>query len=88
MNKFSNYFNSVKFEKWDDISPPIIRFSEDYSLAYTIVDKEVVINYSDENGIIQKESTKYSWVAIYKRYKDGWKIDCIASTNQPSKILK
>ena len=88
VNRIGNYFNAVEFEKWDDISPPIIRFSDDYSLAYTIVDKEVIVNYNDDNGIRQKESTKFSWVAIYKRYDDEWKIDCVASTNKSSEILK
>lgn len=87
INRFERYFSAVDFEKWDDISPPIIKFSDDYSLAYTIVDKEVVLTYKDDDGILQKERTKFSWVAIYKRYKGEWKIDCVASTNKASTIV-
>lgn len=87
IKRFQNYFNSVEFEKWDDVSPPVIRFSDDYSLAYTIVDKEVIVKYEDEEGNLQRELTPFSWVAIYKRYPDGWKIDCVASTNKSSKVL-
>ncbi len=86
MARFTSYFNSVEFEKWDDITPPVIRFSDDYSLAYTIVDKEVVVRYLDENGKEMRGSTKFSWVTIYKKYPDGWKIDCIASTNKPNVV--
>jgi hypothetical protein len=88
LNRLDSYFNSVEFEKWDDINPPIIRFSDDYSLAYTIVDKEVIVNYNDDDGVRQKELTKFSWVAIYKRFGKEWKIDCVASTNKESEILE
>ncbi len=84
--RFEGYFNSVEFEKWDDIVPPIIRFSDDYSLAYTIVNKEVTLTYENENGGRQRETTEFAWVAIYKKYDGGWKIDCVASTNKPSSV--
>ena len=83
--KFQNYFESVDFIKWDDVKPPIIKFSDDGSLAYTIVEKEVVVTYKDEEGQDIKGTTNYGWVAIYKKYGEEWKIDCVASTSQPSK---
>jgi len=88
LGRFKNYFESVEFEKWDDINPPVIKFSDDYSLAYTIVDKDVIVNYEKENGDLLRDSTKFSWVAIYKKYDEGWKIDCVASTNRPSEIIE
>ncbi len=41
-NRFQTYFNSVEFKKWDDLEPPLIRFSDDGSMAYTIVKKEII----------------------------------------------
>ena len=84
LEKVKAYFNNVEFEKWDDINPPIIRFSDDYSLAYTIVNKELQLTYKDEDGIHKREKTIFSWVAIYKKHNDKWKVDCVASTNLPS----
>ncbi len=84
IKRFSSYFNSVEFEKWDDVNPPIVRFSDDYKMAYTIVNKEVVVKYSNENEELIREKTEFSWVAIYRKYDEGWKIDCVASTNKPS----
>lgn len=81
--RFNRYFESVEFEKWDDIDPPVIRFSDDGSMAYTIVHKEVVVNYRNEDNEKVRESTGFSWVAIYKKYAGEWKIDCVASTNKP-----
>ena len=48
------------------------------------------MTYKDEEGQEIKGTTNYAWVAIYKKYDEEWKIDCIASTNQPGKeeILK
>ena len=79
-----HYFDMVEFEKWDDIEPPIIRFSDDYSMAYTIVNKELVLTYDDEDNKKTKESTVFSWVAIYTKQNGKWKVNCVASTNEPS----
>ncbi len=80
-----NYLKTVQLEKWDDINPPIIRFSENLDLAYAIVNKEMVVSYLDGNRK-KKKSTVYSWVTIYKKYEDAWKIDCVVSTNKPSEV--
>lgn len=80
--RFQQYFNSVEFVKWEDMKEPIIRFSEDGSVAYTIVDKEVIIRFRQDDGKQVEETTHFAWVAIYKKYGSDWKIDCVASTNE------
>lgn len=84
VKRFTNYFNNVEFEKWDDVNPPIIRFSNDYSMAYTLVDKEVILTYVNDENQKARESTKFAWVAIYTKQNGEWKVDCVASTNKPS----
>lgn len=81
ISKYHAYFSSVEFLKWDDLSDPIIRFSDDGTLAYTIVDKIVKVAYTNQDH--QEGGTHFVWTAIYKKYKDGWKMDCITSTNKP-----
>lgn len=80
--RFGNYFDSVEFVKWDDVQPPEVRFSDDGSMAYTVVEKQVVVTYPDERGGKITDTTDFAWVAIYRKYEDGWKIDCVASTNK------
>ena len=80
--RFTSYFSSVDFQKWDDIEPPIIRFSEDSTLAYTIVHKQVELTTKDSTGTEVKESVEYAWLAIYRRVGDGWKIECAVSTDK------
>ena len=82
--RFQNYFESIEFVKWDDIKPPVIRFSDDGSIAYTIVEKEVSNKYENDEGQEIQETTIFAWVTIYKKYGKDWKIDCVALTNQPS----
>ena len=84
ISRYHGYFSSVEFLNWDDVSEPIIRFSNDGSLAYTIVDKIVAVTQKDEQGKISTSKTHFSWTAIYKKYDDGWKIDCVTSTNKPT----
>ena len=83
IERFGNYFNAVEFEKWDDIQPPVIRFSDDYSMAYTVVNKEVTVRYQNEESDTIRSTTEFAWVAIYRKRNDEWLIDCVASTNKP-----
>ena len=80
--RIGKYFGSVKFVKWDDSSPPIIRFSDDASLAYAVVQKQVVLTYPDSFGNSFTDTTNYSWVAIYRKQKGKWMVECNASTNK------
>lgn len=82
---FQSYFDAVEFRKWDDIKPPIIQFSDDRTLGYVIVDKLVVLELADSTGAKIEETTHYAWVSIYRKQDDGnYKLECIASTNEPS----
>lgn len=83
ISRYHNYFSSVEFVKWDDVTDPIIRFSEDGKLAYSIVNKIVKITYEDKNRDLIDDETHYAWTAIYKKYGDEWKIDCVTSTEKP-----
>ncbi|WP_435624362.1 hypothetical protein [Flagellimonas sp.] len=83
LGRYHSYFSQVEFLKWDDLQEPIIRFSEDGSLAYTIVDKIVEVSYKDENGEETIGQTHFAWTAIYRKTKEGWKVECAISTNEP-----
>ncbi len=85
LGRYHQYFSSVDFVKWDDVAEPIIRFSEDGKMAYAIVEKEVVVSY-DYDGTEREGRTEFAWVTIYRKYENGWKIDCVASTNKPDQV--
>lgn len=81
--RFVKYFGMVEFEKWDDLSEPVIRFSADGSMAYSIVHKEVVVKYQNDSSEWMRGRTEFSWLAVYKKTPEGWKVDAVASTNLP-----
>lgn len=84
--RFQAYFDAVKFKKWDDISPPIIRFSDDHSLAYVIIDKLVVLDTKDSVGADVESTTHFAWISIFRKRNNDWHLECVASTNEPTVV--
>ena len=80
--RIGKYFGSVQFIKWDDTAEPIIRFSNDGSLAYAIIQKDVILTYPDSTGKPLYDTTHYAWSSIYRKYHDEWKVECNISTNK------
>ena len=80
--RVESYFNSVEFIHWDDVAPPLIDISEDGSIAYAIVQKNVVLTYKDTLGVPLMDTTNYAWVTIYKKLDGEWKMVCNASTEK------
>ena len=81
--RFGPYFKSVEFIKWDDTAPPIIDISDDGKLAYAVLKKTIVLTYPDTLGNPLIDSANYSWVSIYRKFDDKWKVVCNASTYEP-----
>ena len=70
------YFSSVEFIKWDDVAEPVIRFSDDGTLAYAIIQKQVIVSYPDSAGKKFIDTTNYAWASIYRKQKGEWKVEC------------
>jgi hypothetical protein len=79
--RIGGYFNSVKFIKWDDVAEPIIRISDDGSMAYAIIQKQVILSQPDSLGKTFIDTTDYAWVSVYRMQKGEWKVECNASTS-------
>lgn len=85
LKKFQNYFDKVAFSKWEDVTPPVIEFSADASMAYMVVDKRVVLTYTDGENRRMEETTHFAWLSVFRKQADGgWKIVCNISTNEPA----
>ena len=76
--RFEKYFNSVDFIKWDNNQDPVVRFSDDGSVAYMMVDKEVIVKQL-EDGVI--DTTVFTWMSVFKKVNGKWILDAVASTN-------
>jgi len=77
---FDNYLQSSDFIKWDDTENPIIRISDDGTMAYAIVQKLVILKNKSENDRI--DTTHFAWVSIYTKKNSEWKLVCNASTKR------
>lgn len=80
--RISKYFGRVKFVKWDDVAEPVIRFSDDGSLCYAIIQKQVILSTIDSTGKPVMDSTDYAWASIYRKQKGEWKVETNISTNK------
>ena len=80
--RFAAYFNEVRFIKWNDVTKPIIKFSEDHSLAYAIVQKLVILERKDSTSKIVRDTTNFAWTSIYRKQQNEWKLECNTSTNK------
>jgi hypothetical protein len=83
LNRFQAYFDRSTFLEWDDISSPVIRVSQDASMAYIIVHKRVRLKAADDKGVHQEETTVFAWMETYEKQQGKWVLTAIASTNEP-----
>ncbi|MFT3910976.1 MAG: nuclear transport factor 2 family protein [Ferruginibacter sp.] len=77
--RFKSYFDEVDFVKWDDASPPVISFSDDATMATSVVDKLVITRHRAGNN--QLDTTHYAWLAVFKKINGKWQLHRMGSTN-------
>jgi hypothetical protein len=76
IKRFQSYFDSVTFIEWDDIKPPIVKISDDLTLAYMLVSKRVRLKTKDD----QEQTTIFAWTSTFRKIKGKWMMTSIAST--------
>lgn len=82
-SRFTPYFKSVEFIKWDDVIEPMIDISDDGTMGYVVIKKTIVLTYPDTLGNPLIDSANYAWVSIYRKLQGEWKVVCNASTYEP-----
>ncbi|CAN5833410.1 hypothetical protein BH10BAC2_BH10BAC2_22060 [soil metagenome] len=80
--KIQSYFDIVKFIKWEDVAEPIIQFSDDHSMAYAIIQKQVILERKDSTGKIVNDTTDFAWTSFCRKLNNEWKLECNTSTNK------
>ena len=84
LSRYHSYFSAVEFVRWDDLMEPVLRFSDDSSMAYSIVDKMVTVRYPATDGKTIEDSTHYAWATVYRREGEKWQVESVTSTNEES----
>jgi len=77
------YFDASTFLEWDDLTPPVIRVSDDGSMAYILVHKKVRRLAKDKDGREQEEIEIFAWTTTLKKLASKWKVTSVTSTRTP-----
>lgn len=79
--RLQTYFDASTFLEWDDITPPIIRVSDDASMAFSLVHKKVRL--LDKNNGGKEEIEVFAWNMTMRKVGGKWKVTSVTSTRTP-----
>ncbi|MGH7456093.1 MAG: hypothetical protein ACRENG_32365, partial [bacterium] len=82
IKRLQAYFDRSEFLEWDDISPPLIRVSQDASMAYVLVHKRVRLKAKNEKGDVEEETTIFAWMETYEKQNGQWTLTTVTSTRE------
>ncbi len=69
---FTSYFAGARYEAWDDMEEPVIRISNDASMAWMIVRLRVRRFKKDSAGVERDESFVYAGIMTYEKAAGRW----------------
>jgi hypothetical protein len=77
------YLDRSTFLAWDDIEEPVIRISQDGTMAYVVILKDVHLTQQDENGETIEGRTIFAWTETYEKRDGEWRLTTVTSTDRP-----
>jgi hypothetical protein len=83
INFFNNVFKGATYSKWDNTQEPIIRISDDASMAWMINRIEVRRTKENEDGTIASEGFIYAGITTFKKVNGRWMKEANVSTFKP-----
>ncbi|MFX1511498.1 MAG: hypothetical protein ACFFCQ_02825 [Promethearchaeota archaeon] len=70
--QFTNYLNNTTFEEYKDLREPIIGFSKDGSMAWSIVQVKVKGRRTMDDGSARDLDFICAWITLYERQGEKW----------------
>ena len=70
--QFTNYLNNTTFSEYRDLQEPIIGFSKDGSLAWSIVKVKIAGNRKMNDGAERELDFTCAWITLYEKQEDKW----------------
>lgn len=77
---FTGYFRDAKYYEWDDVEEPIIRISNDASMAWMITRTRVRRVQKKADGAEQEEKFVYAGIMTYEKRDGRWVREANVST--------
>ncbi|HEX8294528.1 MAG TPA: hypothetical protein VF570_22425 [Pyrinomonadaceae bacterium] len=81
--RFKEYFRGAKYYEWDDLEEPIVRVSDDASMAWMITRIRVRRVQRDAAGGEQEERFVYAGITTYEKRDGKWVRVANVSTFEP-----
>lgn len=69
---FTGYFRDAKYYEWDDMEEPIVRISNDASMAWMITRTRVRRVQKKADGAEQEEKFVYAGIMTYEKRDGRW----------------
>jgi hypothetical protein len=69
---FEEYFKGAKYYEWDDLEPPIVRVSNDASMAWMIVRTRVHRVQARSGGTATERRFVYAGIMVYEKKGGRW----------------
>jgi len=73
-SRMSSYLNNTNFSEYKDTQKPIVGFSKDGSLGWSIVRVKVAGQRSMDDGTERDLDFICAWITLYEREGDNWKV--------------
>ena len=80
---FTGYFREAKYYEWDDVEEPIIRISNDASMAWMITRYRVRRVQKNAAGVEKEEKFVYAGIMTYEKRDGRWVRVANVSTFEP-----
>jgi hypothetical protein len=80
---FEEYFKAAKYYEWDDLEPPIVRVSNDASMAWMIVRTRVRRVQTQSGGQATERRFVYAGIMAYEKRGGRWFRVANVSTFEP-----
>ena len=68
----TDYFAGATFHEWDDIQPPIVKVSDDGSIAWMITNTKVRLTKTGEDGSESETAFVYAGILTYEKRDGRW----------------
>jgi hypothetical protein len=77
------YLDRSTFLAWDDIEEPVIRISDDGTMAFVVILKDVHLTQQGENGETEEGRWTFAWTETYEKRDGQWRLTTVTSTDKP-----
>ena len=81
---FTGYFRDAKYYEWDDVEEPIIRISNDASMAWMITRTRIRRVQKNADGAEKEEKAVYAGIMTYEKRDGRWVRVANVSTFEPT----